>query len=146
MSKPGVSRISISLPPALLEDFDAVITDIGYDRSKAIQQAMRDFISEYQWDAAPSTSAVGTVTIIYDHDVSGLESELTAIQHQHTDLITSATHIHLDSHQCLLVIVVKGPAVKIKQLASKLQGLRGIHQLKVTSLMEALAPTNSHSH
>ncbi|MFX1566710.1 MAG: nickel-responsive transcriptional regulator NikR [Promethearchaeota archaeon] len=136
MSKPGVSRISISLPPSLLEEFDAVITDIGYDRSKAIQQAMRDFITECQWDADPIAGAVGTITIIYDHDVSGLESELTAIQHEHTDLITSTTHIHLDSHHCLLVIVVKGRAAEIKQLASNLQSLRGIHQLKVTSMME----------
>jgi CopG family nickel-responsive transcriptional regulator len=146
MSKPGVSRISISLPPTLLEDFDAVITDIGYDRSKAIQQAMRDYISEYRWDADPDATAVGTITIIYDHDVSGLEGELTAIQHQHTDLITSTTHIHLDSHHCLLVIVVKGQAVQIKQLASKLLSLRGIHQLKVTSMMEERTAESHHSY
>jgi CopG family nickel-responsive transcriptional regulator len=146
MSKPGVSRISISLPPGLLEEFDAVITNIGYDRSKAIQQAMRDYISEYRWDVDSDATAVGTITIIFDHDVSGLESELTAIQHQHTDLITSATHIHLDSHHCLLVIVVKGQAGKIKQLASNLQSLRGIHQLKVTSMMEERITESPHSH
>lgn len=136
MAKQGVSRISISLPPNLLDDFEKVITKIGYDRSKAIQQAMRDFISEYLWKHDPTTNAVGTVTIIYDHAISGLEEELTVIQHQHTDLITSSTHIHLDKHHCLLVIVVKGQATQIKELATKLQSLRGINQIKVVSLKE----------
>ncbi|MFX1509162.1 MAG: nickel-responsive transcriptional regulator NikR [Promethearchaeota archaeon] len=135
MPKSGVTRISMSLPPSLLKEFDQVTANIGYDRSKAIQQAMRDFISEYRWDQDPDTSAVGTITIIYDHDVSGLEAELTRIQHQHTHLITSVTHIHLDTHNCLLVIVVKGRAATMKQLATELQGLRGIYQLKVTSMM-----------
>jgi CopG family nickel-responsive transcriptional regulator len=146
MSKPGVARISISLPPHLLNQFDQVTATIGYDRSKAIQQAMRDYISDYRWDYEPSALAVGTITIIFDHDIVGLEGELTAIQHQHTNLITSTTHIHLDSHHCLLVIVVKGQADEIKELATQLQSLRGIHQLKVTSLMSKHSTSDDHSH
>ncbi|MDO8122768.1 MAG: nickel-responsive transcriptional regulator NikR [Candidatus Hermodarchaeota archaeon] len=134
MVKPGVARISISLPPTLLENFDQVTSNIGYDRSKAIQQAMRDFITEYQWEYDPLTRLAGTITFIYSHEVPGLETELTAIQHQFPKTISSTTHIHLD-HHCLLVVVVNGPAKEIKVLASKLQSLRGIHQLKITSLM-----------
>jgi CopG family nickel-responsive transcriptional regulator len=146
MSKPGITRISISLPPSLLADFDQITSTIGYDRSKAIQQAMRDFISEYHWEHDSTTSAVGTITIIYDHDVPGLESELTAIQHQYTTLISSTTHIHLDTHHCLLVIVVKGKTAKIKKLATQLQILRGINQLKVTSMKEERSSGQRHSH
>ncbi|MFW9831961.1 MAG: nickel-responsive transcriptional regulator NikR [Candidatus Thorarchaeota archaeon] len=135
MPKPGVSRISISLPPSLLEDFDQVISNIGFDRSKAIQQAMRDFISEYRWEYIPSALAVGTITLVFDHDVSGLETELTRIQHQYTNAITSTTHIHMDNHHCLLVIVLKSQTKTIKALATQLQGLRGIQQLKLTSLV-----------
>ncbi len=136
MTKPGVARISISLPPNLLDEFDQVTSSIGFDRSKAIQQAMRDFISEYLWEHDPAVRAVGTITIIYNHEIPGLEEELTNIQHQYTPLISSATHIHLDSHHCLLVIVVNGQARKIKELASQLQRLRGINQLKVTSMLD----------
>jgi CopG family nickel-responsive transcriptional regulator len=146
MPDSGVARISISLPPSLLEDFDQMTANIGYDRSKAIQQAMRDFISEYKWQYIPKASAVGTITLIYTHDIQGLESELTTIQHQHTDIVSSTTHIHLDTHHCLLVIVVKGQADEIKELASQLQGLRGIHQLKLTSLMVASLDTSNHTH
>lgn len=134
MAKTGVTRISMSLSPQLLEEFDEVITKIGYDRSKAIQQAMRDFITEYHWEYDPLTNLAGTITFIYSHEIPGLETELTTIQHQFPKTISSTTHIHLD-HYCLLVVVVNGPAKDIKALASKLQSLRGIHQLKITSLM-----------
>jgi CopG family nickel-responsive transcriptional regulator len=137
MGKSGVARISISLSPDLLEEFDGVTEVIGYDRSKAIQQAMRDFITEYQWDYEPRVKVVGTITLIYDHDIQGLETELTQIQHHFTGIITSTTHIHLDASNCLQVIVVNGQAREIKELATKLQALRGIQQLKLTSLMVA---------
>lgn len=135
MTKKGVARISISLSPKLLEEFDAVTRGIGYDRSKAIQQAMRDFVTEYHWDYKPQTTAVGTITLLFDHDIHGLEAELTDIQHHYTDIITSTTHIHLDSHHCLLVIVVKGVASQIQKLAKQLQRSRGVQQIKLTSLM-----------
>lgn len=135
MVKQGVTRISISLSPILLSDFDRVTSSIGYDRSKAIQQAMRDFISEYQWELDPLITMAGTITLIYDHHVKGLEAQLTNVQHDYTKLVTSTTHIHLNHTNCLLVIVVKGRAQEIKKLASQLQSLRGIHQLKLSSLM-----------
>ena len=146
MSKPKVARISISLPPGLLQEFDQVTANIGYDRSKAIQQAMRDYITEYRWDSDSQAKAVGTITIIFDHDVPGLEGELTSVQHQHTNLITSTTHVHLDGHHCLLVIVVKGQVFEINRLASQLQSLRGIQQLKVTSMMEEGLIDREYSH
>lgn len=145
MAKPGVARISISLPPSLLENFDQVTSNIGYDRSKAIQQAMRDFITEYKWKYEPLTHLAGTITLIYSHQIQGLETELTTIQHHYTEAISSTTHIHLD-HYCLLVVVVNGPADKIKELASNLRSLRGIHQLKVTSLLLEKADSQNHSH
>lgn len=135
MVKSGVARISISLPPRLLQEFDAVLKDLEYNRSKAIQQAMHEFISEYRWEHEPQTNVVGTITLIYDHEIRGLEAELTEIQHHQFDIITSSTHVHLDHHHCLLVVVVKGNAGKIQTLASQLKGLRGVKQLKLTSLL-----------
>jgi CopG family nickel-responsive transcriptional regulator len=134
MSKPGVARISISLPPNLLDELDTVIQRIGYDRSKAIQQAIRDFITSYRLESDQNASAVGTITLLFDHDIPGLEAELTDVQHQHGDLISSTTHIHLEGHHCLLVIVVKGQAMRIHQLTTSLQSLRGVQQIKLTCL------------
>ncbi|MHA2427592.1 MAG: nickel-responsive transcriptional regulator NikR [Candidatus Hermodarchaeia archaeon] len=134
MSKPGVARISISLPPTLLDEFDNVIQRIGYDRSKALQQATRDFITSYRIEYEQQASVVGTITLLFDHDIPGLEAELNAVQHRHSDLISSTTHIHLDGHHCLLIIVVKGQAKRIHQLTTRLQSLRGVQQIKLTCL------------
>ncbi|MFX0168267.1 MAG: nickel-responsive transcriptional regulator NikR [Candidatus Hodarchaeota archaeon] len=134
MTESGVARISISLPPLLLDELDEVTREIGLDRSKALQQAIRDLITNHRLEYKPTARGVGTVTLLYHHDVPGLETELTDIQHHHTELITSTTHIHLDGHHCLLVIVVKGQASQIHQLAITLQGLRGIRQIKLTLL------------
>ena len=49
MSDQGVARITISLPPPLLDEFDQVIVPMKLDRSKAMQQAIRDFLTEYRW-------------------------------------------------------------------------------------------------
>ncbi len=144
--KPSAARISISLPPNLLQEFDSAIVQMGIDRSKAIQQAIRDFLTEYLWEQDAKAYAVGTITLIFNHEVQGLESELTATQHKHPDIIMSATHVHLDHDHCLLAIVVKGKAIEIKELAVKLKGLRGVQQLKLTSLLGAPPTKHSHPH
>lgn len=45
-----VERTSFSTPPKLMKQFDKSLRAIGYkDRSKGLQVAMRDFITEYAW-------------------------------------------------------------------------------------------------
>ncbi len=146
MTKLGAARISISLPPNLLREFDSAINQMGIDRSKATQQAIRGFLTEYHWEQDEKAYAVGTIILIFNHEVQGLESELTATQHHHTDIIMSATHIHLNHDHCLLVIVVKGEVIEIKELVAKLKGLRGVQQLKLTSLLGAPPTKHSHPH
>jgi len=132
MARKGVSRFGVSVPRQLLEEFDGRIARMGYDRSKAIQLAMRDFMTEYVWKYEERGLAIGTMTIIYDHEVRGLEETLTSTQHAHRDVTSSALHIHLDERNCLLVIVLRGEVRAIREAAGKLMGKRGIKQLKLT--------------
>jgi CopG family nickel-responsive transcriptional regulator len=129
----GVLRFSVSTPPDLLKEFDDTIARIGYDRSKAIQHAMRNFLAEYRWKY-DSGEVVGTLTIIYNHEVKGLEESLTDIQHAYRNIIISALHIHLDEAKCLLVIAVKGKTNPIRELVTDLETKRGIMQLKLTTV------------
>jgi CopG family nickel-responsive transcriptional regulator len=50
------------------------------------------------------------------------------LQHEHTDLVVATTHVHLDHHNCLEVIILRGKAGKLRQVASQLKGLKGIRQ------------------
>jgi len=131
----GVSRFGVSVPPELLREFDGTIARMGYDRSKAIQLAMRNFLTEYMWKYEEEGVAAGTMTIIYNHDVKGLEESLTDTQHLHRNIITSSMHVHLDERSCLLVIAVRGEVKTIQDLAKELMSKRGIKQLKLATVM-----------
>jgi CopG family nickel-responsive transcriptional regulator len=126
-----VSRISVSIDPKLLDEFDETIQRIGYNRSTAVQLAMRDFLTEHKWKDLEGTLA-GVITMMYDHHTGGVMEMLTHLQHDYTDIINSSTHIHLDHDNCLEILAVKGDASKIKKLAEVLSVTRGLQQIKVS--------------
>ncbi|MEM3624872.1 MAG: nickel-responsive transcriptional regulator NikR [Nitrososphaerales archaeon] len=131
MVKKGVSRISISLPPDLLDEFDKVIKQIGYDRSKAIQLSIRNFLTENKWMHEEKGIVMGALAMIYDHEVKGLEESLTDTEHIYSDIISSSMHIHLDERKCLEIIALKGKVESIRDLVQKLMGKRGVMQIRL---------------
>ena len=134
MAGKGVSRISVSLPPEVLTEFDETIGFLGLTRSKAIQVAMRDFLTEHRW-AGEKGAVAGALTMIYDHEVRGLNEALTDVQHDYRHVITSTTHVHLDERNCLEIVAVRGEAKTIRRLARELMTKRGIKQLKLSILL-----------
>ena len=54
------------------------------------------------------------------------QTNLKLVFHNHADndSIISSLHVHLDTHYCLLVIVVKGNTMEIKRLADELIGTK----------------------
>jgi CopG family nickel-responsive transcriptional regulator len=129
MSK--IVRVGVTFPPDLLQDFDDIIQKMGYEsRSKAIQDAVRLYVSDRKWVKEENSNQTGVILMVYDHETRGLESELTDTQHHHTDLISSTMHIHLGEHDCLEVIAVKGKGSEIRHLADDLTTRRGVKILK----------------
>ena len=126
-----MSRISVSLPSELLEEFDEFISLLDMDRSKAVQIAMRNFLTEYKAFSHSGDSA-GVISMIYDHDVRGLEESITDIQHEYNDVVVATVHAHLTRSDCMEVVIVKGKAEKIKEFSEKLMSNRGVKQLKLT--------------
>ena len=127
----NVSRISVSIDPQLLEDFDETIHRIGYNRSTAVQLAMRDFLTENKWKESTGVLA-GVITMLYDHHKGGMIEELNHLQHDYIGIINSSTHIHLDHDNCLEILAVKGDASKIKELAEALGVIRGVQQIRIS--------------
>jgi CopG family nickel-responsive transcriptional regulator len=132
--KSGVRRVSISVEPKLIDEFDEAIEDIGYNRSTAIEMAMRDFLTNYKWSVIETGNVAGAITMIYDHHVPGLNESLTDIQHDYIDVVTSVTHVHLDHANCLELLAVKGDIKRIKELTRGLRVIRGVKQLKTSVL------------
>lgn len=127
-----VVRFGVSIPDDLLEKFDVLIEREGYtNRSEAIRDLIRDRLVKEEW-TEPDQDVVGTVTVVYNHEQSELAQKLTEIQHRQHDLIISAVHVHLDAHNCLEVLIMRGKAADVKKSADLLISTRGVKHGKVT--------------
>ncbi|MEM3760624.1 MAG: nickel-responsive transcriptional regulator NikR [Candidatus Bathyarchaeia archaeon] len=126
-----IIRVGVTFPPELLKDFDEIINKMGYEnRSKAVQDAVRMFVSEKKWLQEEKGTQAGVLMMLYDHEVKDLESTLTDIQHNYSHIISSTMHIHLNERDCLEAIAVKGDATEIRKLSDELAAKRGVKILK----------------
>lgn len=123
---PELTRFGVSLDRDLLERFDRLIANKGYaNRSEAIRDLIRDNLVKEQWKAGVE-GAVGTITLLYNHDTRELADRLTDLQHAHYGSIISSLHVHLDHQHCLEVLVLRGNSSELKALADRLIGTRGV--------------------
>jgi CopG family transcriptional regulator, nickel-responsive regulator len=110
----------------LLGRFDELIAKRGYaSRSEAFRDLVRQELVKEEW-ADPNAEVVGTVTIVYEHHEHELANVLTELQHQYHEAIVCSTHVHLDAHNCLEVIIVRGPSARIRCIANSLISTRGV--------------------
>lgn len=103
------------------------------NRSKAVAEAMREFLSSRKWDLARKGETPGVILLTYDHHARGVNRALTEVQHDYPDVITATMHIHLSKHTCLEVIAFKGQADRVRSLARLLQSEKGVLDLKVVT-------------
>ena len=116
----------------LLSKFDKINKGKGYaNRSEAIRDLIRNLIVEENAKLG-SKEVIGTVTIVYSHHIHDLSDTLNHIQHHFTHQIISTVHVHLDEHNCMEVLIVKGKAGSIKQIADKLISIKGVRHGKLT--------------
>lgn len=137
MSKRGdckmdkVSRIGVSLEKDLLGEFDRLIAKQGYqNRSEAIRDLVRDKLSKERL-GDPKAEVVAAVCLVYDHHSTKLMGKMTGLQHSHLLKTISSMHIHLDRHDCMEVIVLKGKVGEIEKLAGEIISLKGVKLGKI---------------
>ena len=123
-----IVRFSVSVEKDLLKLFDQYCRqEQCATRSEAVRQLIRNMLTRREWESGVREAA-GSLTLIYDHHRSQLRDQLMELQHDNTDLIVATLHAHLTHDVCMEVIVLRGPAGKLQQIASRLKGLKGIHQ------------------
>jgi len=128
-------RFGVSISEDLLEHFDQQIFNKGYqNRSEAIRDLIRNHLVEIEW-SEENEEVAGTLTLVYNHHVKGLTDLLTELQHTYHHLILSTMHVHLDEHNCLEVLVIKGMAKEAREVANRLLGVKGVlhGKLAITS-------------
>jgi CopG family transcriptional regulator, nickel-responsive regulator len=128
-------RIGVSLPDNLLGRFDEIITKRGYSsRSEGIRDAIRNYILNYEWMNEVEGNRIGIISLLYDHDQRGLVNNLVDIQHDNSDLTQSSVHVHIDEHNCLEILTLRGDAKQIKAFAEKMMSLKGVKHVKLTTI------------
>jgi CopG family nickel-responsive transcriptional regulator len=132
-------RFGVAIEGELLDRFDQLMEKRGYtNRSEAFRDLARaELVKES--GQKPKANVVGTVTIVYDHHVRLLSEKLTELQHQHHKCIVSALHVHLDHDNCLEVVVLRGKAKDVEQVADFLISTKGV---KHGRLMVAVADSS----
>lgn len=124
-------RFGVSINSELLDKFDKLIESKGYaKRSEAIRDLIRDYLVEHEWEKDAET--MGAVTVVYDHHVRELTESLTALQHEFHSSIISSMHVHVDEHNCLEVVVIRGKGSKVKEIADRLISTKGVKHGKLT--------------
>lgn len=127
---PQLERIGVSLDRELLAKFDELIAKQGYQsRSEAIRDLVRGQLSQQQLEN-PKAKAVGAVFLVYDHHATKLTESLIELQHRHTPAeslqIISSLHVHLDEHDCLEIIVLRGCVGEIHKVADSMLSMKGV--------------------
>lgn len=127
-----ITRFGVSIPDSLLGDFDRLISRKGYqNRSEAIRDLIRDSLVTEEWREGKK-EMVGTIALVYSHHTRELSRILTKMQHNHYQTILSTLHIHLDEHNCLEVLAVKGKGEEIKKISERLIGTKGVKHGKLS--------------
>mgnify|MGYP000100214135 CR=1 FL=1 len=128
----GVVRFSVSVPRDLARQLDQMTREKGYaNRSQAVADLIRAGLVEHRQNLGNQEIA-GTITLVYDHHKQHVQATLTDIQHDHHEVIISTLHVHLDHHNCLEVLVVRGRAATIKKIADELIAAKGVKHGKLT--------------
>jgi CopG family nickel-responsive transcriptional regulator len=123
-----IERIGVSLEADLLKQFDRLIAQKGYvNRSEAIRDLIRDALVQREWSESEGPEErVAVATLVYDHDSSSLAQKLAHIQHENHKAVVSALHVHMDEHNCLEVLVLRGSAKDVVRMGEGLVSTKGV--------------------
>ncbi len=122
----GVARISISLPEELLGQLDGMVVERGFEsRSQAIADMIHQQLIEHRKDLGQDIMA-GTINLVYDHSIPGVQKHLADLQHEYLAEVISALNVNLKQNSTLSVLLVQGPASKLKMIADRMITCRGV--------------------
>jgi CopG family nickel-responsive transcriptional regulator len=122
-----MERITVSLDAALIQAFDELIRERGYaNRSEAMRDLLREHLRARTDRLAGQGACIATLSFVYGHHERELAERLTAMQHEHHDLVVSGMHAHLDHDHCLETLILRGPLAAVRSFAEALIAERGV--------------------
>jgi CopG family nickel-responsive transcriptional regulator len=120
------------LPDAVYRELDEMIEERGIEsRSKLITELINQAVLVHREDKGEQIMA-GTITLIYDEAKGPLLQRLGEIERQHLDEVISSLHVQLENNHRMEVILVQGPAKRLRHIADRLLGCKGVRTGKLT--------------
>ncbi len=122
-----MERFTISLDENLARQFDELIRQQGYqNRSEAVRDMLRQRLESERLRTEDAPHCTAALSYVYNHHERDLASRLTNLQHDHHDLTLSTMHVHLDHHNCLETVILRGPTAQVRGFAESLIAERGV--------------------
>ncbi len=121
-----MKRFGVSLEDNLLKELDGLAKRHKLpNRSQAIRHLIRKNQVEEKWrDGNKMVS--GCLVLVYDHHKRDVLNKSMTIQHKYQGLVLSVQHVHLDHHNCLETIALKGKVKDLRSLSDELIALKGM--------------------
>jgi len=127
-----LGRTGVAIHRDLISRFDDVIFERGFaSRSEGVRDAIRHYINYYEWMAEVEGEHIGTLTLIYNHKITGVADSIANIQHKYSDIIKSSIRIPLDSGNHLEVIILRGDGENVEALTGRIMSLRGVKHVRL---------------
>jgi len=143
MNHPGnkkLARISISLAETLLLQLDSMVVKKGFEnRSQGLSSMINQFITEHK-SVDDDEIMAGTINLVYDYSITGLQKQLADVQHEHIDEVISSLHVQLMNLQTMEVILVQGPGNRLQEIANRMQVFRGVISATLQVTASAMPP------
>lgn len=137
----SLARLSISLPGSLFRQLDVMVEERCLpSRSQLIAELIRHALAEHEAFTRPDEMLAGTITIVYRGDRGRVRHQLAQTQADYLREVISSQHVFLEDDQSLEVLLVQGPALRLKELCDALRRVRGVHQLHLTTTTTLLPP------
>lgn len=125
MAAKDLTRFSMTIETELFRAMNDWLKDKpDTNRSEFIRDLIRSRVSEEPVD--PGDTVGGIVTYGYDHHQRELDNRITEYSHHHHEAIISSMHIHIDHHDCLEVVALKGTGEEVQAISDQLLTMKGI--------------------
>ena len=137
----ALARLSMSLPGDLFRQLDMMVEERGLpSRSQLIAELIRHALAEHEAFTRPEETLAGTITMVYRGDRGRVRHQLAQTQADYLKEVISSQHVFLEDDQSLEVLLVQGPASRLKALCDALRRVRGVQQLQLVSTTALLPP------
>ncbi|MEE4453668.1 CopG family ribbon-helix-helix protein [Novosphingobium resinovorum] len=131
----------MSLPADLFRQLDAMVEERGLpSRSQLIAELIRHALAEHEALTRPEEMLAGTITLVYRGDKGRVRHQLAQSQAEYLKEVISSQHVFLEDDQSMEVLLVQGPAERLKELCDALRAIRGVHQLQLVTTTALLPP------